>query len=327
MAFTFAHDVPEQGLSIARHLSTYFFARQMNREFLRWLQVGIEQTDPESDEGLFAIAFALVAAENSNNLKAVDQLAEKVANGIDLARSPAVRARLLTSHAAYLIDIEPRAADKLLADATELLQPIDKFAILSCIHNRLMIAWRTGDLPHAEAMAADLDDLPDRPIVRRQRVTLESQAAACTGKWEEAIDLSLKHYGLDEETSLDLLHFRAEALGALGRLEEAIATLDQVDALGPWEGLSRSNSQILRATTERSLAEKRVEGSVAPIVETCVVCQRLRSSGSRNQDRDIFICAQCEADADQLFEIQDTIWPVAGVAGESTNEATTPRQH
>ena len=142
------------------------------------------------------------------------------------------------------------AADALLADATELFKRIDKFAIVACIHNRLQIAWRTGELPHADSMAADLDDLPDRPFVRRQRLLLDIHAAACAGEWEPVIAASLEHYGLDEETSMDMLHFRAEALGALGRLDEAIATLDQIDTLDPFEDLARTNSQILRATTE-----------------------------------------------------------------------------
>ena len=64
----------------------------------------------------------------------------------------------------------------------------------------------------------------------------------------QVVDASFEHYGLDEKTSIDLLHFRAEALGALGRSDEAIATLDQLDGLTRFEDLARTNSQILRAT-------------------------------------------------------------------------------
>ena len=73
------------------------------------------------------------------------------------------------------------------------------------------------------------------------------------------------------------------------------------------------------------LEELREDGSV-PSRETCVVCHRLCGSGSRNHDGDIFICAQCEANADQLVEIQDAIWPPAVAAGEPTNDAATPAQ-
>jgi hypothetical protein len=78
--------------------------------------------------------------------------------------------------------------------------------------------------------------------------------------------------------------------------------------------------------TERRLPAKREDGAMPPSVETCVVCHRSQTRGSRNQDGDIFICAECEADAEQFIEIQDTLWPEAGVAGESPNGATTPTQ-
>lgn len=68
------------------------------------------------------------------------------------------------------------------------------------------------------------------------------------------------------------------------------------------------------------------DGVVSPSAENCDVCHRLRSSGSRNHDGDIFICAQCEANADQLFEIQDAIWSPTVAAGEPTDEAATPTQ-
>ena len=78
--------------------------------------------------------------------------------------------------------------------------------------------------------------------------------------------------------------------------------------------------------TERRLPGKREDGAMPPSVETCVVCHRSQTRGSRNQDGDIFICSECEADAEQFIEIQDTLWPETGVAGESPNGATTPTQ-
>ena len=71
---------------------------------------------------------------------------------------------------------------------------------------------------------------------------------------------------------------------------------------------------------------KREDGAVPPSVETCVVCHRSQTRGSRDQDGDIFICAECQADAEQFIEIQDTLWLEVGVAGESTGGASTPTQ-
>ena len=79
--------------------------------------------------------------------------------------------------------------------------------------------------------------------------------------------------------------------------------------------------------TERSMPTSTGEDLAVPSsVESCVVCHQLRSSGSRNQDGDIFICSQCEADADQLFEIQDGLWPAASTSSEATDETATPEQ-
>ena len=41
---------------------------------------------------------------------------------------------------------------------------------------------------------------------------------------------------------------------------------------------------------------------------TCVVCHRLRVRGSFSEAGDVFICAECQADAKQFIEIQGSIW-------------------
>ena len=42
--------------------------------------------------------------------------------------------------------------------------------------------------------------------------------------------------------------------------------------------------------------------------------------GSHNHARDVFVCAECQADAKQFIAIQDSICVEAGEAGESTDE-------
>ena len=56
---------------------------------------------------------------------------------------------------------------------------------------------------------------------------------------------------------------------------------------------------------------------------TCALCERLRTRGSHNHAGDIFICAECQADANQFIEIQDSISVQAGEA-ESTDETKKP---
>ena len=57
---------------------------------------------------------------------------------------------------------------------------------------------------------------------------------------------------------------------------------------------------------------------------TCAVCQRLRTRGSRNQAGDVFICAECQEDAKQFIEIQDSIWSKTPEPGTPTTETDKP---
>ncbi len=75
-------------------------------------------------------------------------------------------------------------------------------------------------------------------------------------------------------------------------------------------------SPVVRGTRE--------DGGVLSSAETCVVCRRARTSGSFSRDRRLFVCAECEADADQFLAIQDALWPGTGVAADSSGSAATP---
>jgi len=57
---------------------------------------------------------------------------------------------------------------------------------------------------------------------------------------------------------------------------------------------------------------------------TCVVCHRLRVRGSFSDAGDVFICAECQADAKQFIEIQDSIWAEIAETRESTDGTDKP---
>ena len=69
---------------------------------------------------------------------------------------------------------------------------------------------------------------------------------------------------------------------------------------------------------------RREDAAVPRSAVTCAVCQRRRTRGSHNHEGDVFICAECQADAKQFIEIQDSIWVEVGEAGESTDETDKP---
>ena len=58
--------------------------------------------------------------------------------------------------------------------------------------------------------------------------------------------------------------------------------------------------------------------------DTCAVCRRSRTRRSQSHASDVFICAQCCADAKQLIEIQESIWGEPGDASDSANEPDKP---
>lgn len=47
---------------------------------------------------------------------------------------------------------------------------------------------------------------------------------------------------------------------------------------------------------------------VVPSPEICGACQRPRVRGDHERSGQVFICSQCQADAEQLVRIQDAIW-------------------
>lgn len=67
----------------------------------------------------------------------------------------------------------------------------------------------------------------------------------------------------------------------------------------------------------------REDVAVAESASICAVCHRKRIRGDHNHGGDVFICAECQADAAQLIAIQDSIW---GEADQAAGETRTNEQ-
>ena len=65
---------------------------------------------------------------------------------------------------------------------------------------------------------------------------------------------------------------------------------------------------------------------------TCAVCHRQRALGSYDDNGEIFICVECQANAKQFIEIQDAIWREAcdtddlGGGVDRVNETGRPEE-
>jgi hypothetical protein len=79
-----------------------------------------------------------------------------------------------------------------------------------------------------------------------------------------------------------------------------------------------------RAGGVRRQNSRREDEAVRRSATTCVVCQLSIRDDSQHDPADVFICAQCQADAKQLFEIQDRIWPGTSEAGRSSEQTDNP---
>ena len=71
---------------------------------------------------------------------------------------------------------------------------------------------------------------------------------------------------------------------------------------------------------------KRDDAAVPRSAVTGVVCQRSQSRGSHNHAGDVFVCAECQADAKQFIEVQDSIWVEVGepASTDATDQTAHP---
>jgi len=69
---------------------------------------------------------------------------------------------------------------------------------------------------------------------------------------------------------------------------------------------------------------RREDVAVPRTPATCVVCHRLRERGSFNDAGDVFICTECQANAKQLIEIQDSIWAEIAEPSDSSHQTDKP---
>lgn len=95
-----------------------------------------------------------------------------------------------------------------------------------------------------------------------------------------------------------------------GRLK----SLGQITIAPGVESLGRAEPSHLK----RHRFETREDVGVAESASICAACHRTSIRGDRNHGGDVFICAQCQADAAQLIAIQDSIWGEADQAAGRT---------
>ena len=158
--------------------------------------------------------------------------------GLDSVDDPGLRADLLHALAVATIDTDPRAAeaDLNLGAEQNASDPIRAFMFLN---NRIELSWEIGELTDGEAILrrlgeilhVTLDSSPTGSTLSGSptRFKIEAGVAARAGRWDDVVQIAEVGLGHDQVTDTQLRLFQAEALGALGRHDDALTALRPLD--------------------------------------------------------------------------------------------------
>lgn len=232
IAWAYRNGLPELGLSIAGRARLCFFERLLDRELLDWLEVGLELVDTTAadvDVVLQAVAAAVVAASSVSEEEARDRYARWASRGFDGVVDPTLRADLLSARANPLVETDPRAAEAYTDAAIDLRSPAS-WRASAYLTNRVDESWFSGALDDGEVLLQRLAEI--RAAVPEQLPEwskIEAGVAAGEGRWDDVVRIARSARDLDLRiaAAVDVLH--AEALAALGRLDEATTVLARVD--------------------------------------------------------------------------------------------------
>ena len=232
MSWAYAHRRPRLGLSIARNSRFHFFTLLADRELVRWLRTGLELVDDDDPLTLEAAAAMLLHAHNADDPDAQRFAAARVERAIDDVDDPRLTAELLNAMSASVVATDPRAADS-YTNAAAALRASPPNRMLAFLNNRIEQSWDTGELADGEAILLRLEQLLDMmPHPNPVTYKVEAGVAARAGRWTDVVDIAETADDLDPVmgAAVGLLH--AEALGVLGRFDEALLTLTSLDRDG-----------------------------------------------------------------------------------------------
>lgn len=234
MGWAYQNGHAQLGLSTARYARLYFHVKQMDRELLEWLSTGLELVDDDEPATLEAAAGASHAASNINDQERRDWAIARVERGLASVDDPPLRVELLSALCSKLAHTDPRAADAYTNAAIELRASVPTRA-LALLANRIEVSWHVGGLDDGEAilqrLAETLDEM-SKPDPARFKI--EAGVAALAGRWDDVVRIAEAAYDLEPTNESAVRLMWAEALGALGRHEDALAVLAPLDpdALG-----------------------------------------------------------------------------------------------
>jgi predicted ATPase/class 3 adenylate cyclase len=232
-AITWAMEAGEgsMALDLACHLRTYFWNRSMFREGLMWLTSALDPVeDRESPYVAIGVAYALTDATNVGGDAPIHRLAERARRVLAESGDDLSRGLLSNSLASFEMAVDVDRADRLYAEATQLLRGADDARWTAPVQNRLLCAWIMDSRESESEILTLIDEAGPlfRPDVVRVARTLFKVLAE---EYEEVIVATEALSQIDEYANIMLVHSRMQAHRALGRPEAALEDLKSFRAM------------------------------------------------------------------------------------------------
>ncbi len=225
---------PRLGLSIVLHARFYFWSKMMNRETLRWLTAGLGLVDDRSlgadDEVVLAAATTtVIEAFNVGDHRAAQPAVALVERTLPNVAEPTLRSTLLNALGTKELEVDPWAADRYYARALD-HDGLPPQRILAILNNRAELSWMTGRLDEGADILRQLDEAVGQKEGRpAMAVKIRALVAARREQWHDVVTLADTDHKLDPANRASIGIATAEALAALGRLDEAQRALNGLD--------------------------------------------------------------------------------------------------
>ena len=270
IGWSYRNGAARQGLAIVLGARFFFWSKMMNRETLGWLAAGLELIDDrfvDEDDSvvLDAAAATVTEAFNVGDHRAAERAIALVERVLPHVVEPTLRAALFNALGTNLLEVDPWAADRHYANALE-HSGLPKQRILALLNNRTELSWLTGRLADGDGLLRQLDaTIGLDEAWPAMAIKIRAIVAAREERWDDVIAIAGSEDELDPANRASVVIATAEALEALGRLDEAQRALDGLDLVA--HGHYVRNADLVAASISLMKGEPGVvPGSMAELV-------------------------------------------------------------
>ena len=234
-AMTWAHEAGhgEILLELAAALRVYFWNRVMYRESVRWLRAGIDMADGGSPLVSEAVAFALIDAGNSADAESIEQLKPRAEQLYESTEDDLSRGQLANALGALSMGTDARRADELFREAHQMLRRAGSPRWVNPLQNRFLTAWFMNSREFEDEILGLVREAVAEGSGIHETV-VETSFMTLAEEYEAVIERAATHQPKDDWEKAMLLLYRVVAERALGRLDDALETVERAATiLGP----------------------------------------------------------------------------------------------